>query len=109
MSKNFGFNEAEIYRGMYEKYKDDPEVDTEDLKRKAQVFDLFGQALDIDQNATLQIMDTGIMNEPIEAYFTVAMHRAGLDQDTQRAVMDCLRSVLDDYTAGEVLKVARRI
>lgn len=109
MSKNFGFAEAEVYRGMYEKYKDDPEVDAEDLERKARIFEHIGHALDADPNAAQYVMDSGLFNEYMEAYLKIATARAGLDQDTQRAVMDSLHVALDNYTASEAMEEASRI
>lgn len=52
----------------------------------------------------LEIMDTGILNEPMKAYIRQAMKRAGTDQDTQRAIMNSLREMLDLFTAAEILE-----
>lgn len=108
MKSNIGYAEAKIYRGLYEKYKDDPETDADQLKQKAQVFDLFGQALDINQNAALQLMDTGIYNDYIKAYVYGAMKHADIDDDTQQRIISGLAAMLDTYTAAEMLEETRK-
>ena len=104
MKSNIGYTEAKIYRGLYEKYKDDPETDADQLKQKAQVFELFGQALDIDPGADLQLMDTGILNPYIKAYVYGAMKHAGIDDDTQERIINGLAAMLDTYTAAEIME-----
>lgn len=108
MKNNIGYTEAKIYRGMYEKYKDDPETDADQLKQKAQIFELFGQALNIDPNAELQLMDIGIYNEYIKAYVYGAMKHADIDDDTQERIINGLAAMLDTYTAAEMMEETRK-
>ena len=54
--------------------------------------------------AARQVMDTGVLNPYMKAYFKAAMHRAGIDEETQQNIMNQLREVLDLYTAAEIME-----
>ena len=56
--------------------------------------------------AARQVMDTGVLNPYMKAYFRAAMRRAGIDEDTQDNIMNQLREVLDLYTAAEIMEQA---
>lgn len=53
--------------------------------------------------AARQVMDSGILNPYMKAYFKAAMRRAGIDEETQDNIMNQLREMLDLYTAAEIL------
>ena len=59
--------------------------------------------------AARQVMDSGILNPYINAYFKAAMHRAGIDKDTQENIMNQLHEMFDLYTAAEILEQAKRL
>lgn len=53
--------------------------------------------------AARQVMDTGILNPYIKAYVYGAMKHAGIDDDTQERIINGLATMLDLYTAAEIL------
>lgn len=60
----------------------------------------------IDKRTAEKILDTGILNDTMEAYFVLAMKRAELDKESARKVLRRLPSVFDEYTASEALENA---
>ena len=54
------------------------------------------------------ILDTGMFNDHIKAYASLAMKRAELDSETQQKVLSNLSAVFDDYTAAEALEIDQK-
>ena len=51
----------------------------------------------------IELMDTGILNEHMKAYFRLALIRAGVSSEDEQNIMNNLREVMDNYTAEEAL------
>ena len=100
--------ESEVYRNMYEKDKNNPEIESGELDRKAQIFELLGQTLDIDRKTPLYIMDTGALNDQIKAYAAIGCINAGMDIETAGKVISGICRALDEYNAGEITAVWER-
>lgn len=63
---------------------------------------------DRDFKDGVQIMDTGILNEIMDAYAWKAMERAGIDENKRFEVIRKMHGVYDDFTASEILEDYRK-
>ena len=100
--KNFFHQQGKTYRRIAA--EDDPMFDQEDALRRAKLYELLGNMIEVDPDAARFVLDTASANEEMLAYASLAARRCGLDPDTVQAIRDKMRFYFDELTAAEAVK-----
>ena len=103
MKQSYFRDQANSYRNHHE---NNPDIEPGYFERQAAMYEALAI---LDENGALNaVMDTGIFNDVIEAYCTLACKRAGLDEETATKVLQGLSGALDNYTAAEAVQAAKQ-
>lgn len=91
---------AESYKKMIEQGKINREVG----ERYAKIYDFLATC---DTDDLCRMVDSSAFNDIIKSYLSMAVNKAGIDEDAKKDVLNQIRLIFDEKTASEVLATAQ--
>ena len=105
--KNWAHLHADSLRRIVARH--DPEIDNAEMERRAAIYELLGEMLEIEPDAPRRIMDSGALNDEVKAYCAIACKAAKVSEDVTETILRKISAAFDDYTAAEAIRQAEKM